>query len=200
MNILFLHILHLVITKLIFQKKQRKGGIIILCYGVKKNLIILIKLNFGFKFQDIEKYLDKCINYLNIIYKDIINMIYSYKQELAKQKIIKKENPIEQLNILLYEDKNRLNERYKYEIDKIKVLIETPITDFNNEIAYKKYRNLLINKIQYLYNAIQYPNNVRNIKEIEDIIYCKTETLPKNQAIIIQNYLNTVIMKIWKKY
>ena len=139
-------------------------------------------MNFGFKFQDIEKYLDKCINYLNIIYKDIINMIYSYKQELAKQKIIKKENPIEQLNILLYEDKNRLNERYKYEIDKIKVLIETPITDFNNEIAYKKYRNLLINKIQYLYNAIQYPNNVRNIKEIEDIIYCKTETFTKKSS------------------
>lgn len=109
-------------------------------------------------------------------------MIYSYKQELAKQKIIKKENPIEQLNILLYEDKNRLNERYKYEIDKIKVLIETPITDFNNEIAYKKYRNLLINKIQYLYNAIQYPNNVRNIKEIEDIIYCKTETFTKKSS------------------
>ena len=54
-------------------------------------------------------------------------MIYLYKQELAKQKIIKKENPIEQLNILLYEDENRLNGRYEYIINKIKVLIETPM-------------------------------------------------------------------------
>ena len=109
-------------------------------------------------------------------------MIYLYKQELAKQKIIKKENPIEQLNTLLYEDKNRLNERYTYAINEIKLLIETPITDLNNEIAYKKYRNLLINKIPYLYNAIQYPNNVRNIKEIEDIIYCKTEIFTKKSS------------------
>jgi hypothetical protein len=48
------------------------------------------QLSFGFRFDDIEKYLDKCINYLDIIYKEILDMIYNYKKEMAKKEIEKK--------------------------------------------------------------------------------------------------------------
>lgn len=133
------------------------------------------QLSFGFKFEDIEKYLDKCINYLEVIYKDILDMIKDYKKESSLKEIDKKDNPMEQLDILLEEDKSRLNERYKYIIEELKVLIGTPITNPSNEIQYQKYRNLLIEKIPYLYNAIQYPEKNDNIDEIENIIYCDME-------------------------
>lgn len=150
------------------------------------------QLSFGFKFKDIERYLDKCINYLEVIYKDILNMIYEYKKETAKKEIKKVENPIEQLNILLDEDKDRLNEKYKYEIEEIKVLIETPIIDPSNEIAYQKYRNLLIDKIPYLYKAIQHPEEVDSIEEIEDIINCDIEHFTS-----MSSYYYTKLFEYW---
>lgn len=150
------------------------------------------QLSFGFKFKDIERYLDKCINYLEVIYRDILNMIYVYKKETAQKEIRKVENPIEQLNILLDEDKARLNEKYKYEIEEIKVLIETPIIDSSNEIAYQKYRNLLIDKIQYLYKAIQHPEEVDNIEDIEDIINCDIEHFTS-----MSSYYYTKLFEYW---
>lgn len=131
--------------------------------------------SFGFKFDDVNRYLDKSISYLDVIYKEIINMIYEYKKETSQKDITKKKNPIEQLNILEKEDKERLNSRYKYIINNIKVLIETQITDKSNKKQYQKYKDKLIENISVLYNAIQYPERNNNINEIENIINCGTE-------------------------
>lgn len=152
----------------------------------------LNQLSFGFKFEDIEKYLDKCINYLEVIYEDILNMIYEYKKEIAKNEIEKKEDPIEQLNVLLEEDKKRLNGRYRYIIEELKVLIETPIIDQSNEIEYQKYRNLLIKKIACVYEAVQHPERVKNINEIEDIIYCQMEDFTS-----MSSYYYTKLFEYW---
>ena len=135
----------------------------------------LDQLSFGFKFEDIEKYLDKCINYLDVIYGDILNMIKDYKKESSQKEIDKKDNPIQQLDILLKEDKDRLNGRYNCIIEELKTLIGTPITNKSNEKEYQKYRNKLIEKIPYLYDAIQNPEKNDNINEIESIIYCNVE-------------------------
>jgi len=133
------------------------------------------QLSFGFKFEDIEKYLDKCINYLDVIYQDILNMINDYKKESSQKEIDKKDNPIEQLDILLKEDKDRLNGKYRCIIEDLKILIETPITNKCNEIKYQKYRNQLISEVPYLYDAIQHPEKNDNINEIESIINCDVE-------------------------
>lgn len=133
------------------------------------------QLSFGFKFKDVEKYLDKCINYLDTIYSDILNMIYEYKEQTSKQPIEKYDDPIEQLNVLLKEDNNRLGGKYNYDIEKIKVLIETQITDQKNKVEYQEYKNLLIRKIPYLYNAIQHPEKIDNIDKIVSIVDCDTE-------------------------
>ena len=141
----------------------------------KEKSDVLEQLEFGFKFEDVERYLDKCINYLDIIYENIIKMIERYKEDISKEKIIKMDNPIEQLNILLLEDKKRFNGRYSCEINSIKTLVETKITDNKNEKEYKKYREILINKIPDLFNAIQYPNKFKNIEKLDNIIYCDSE-------------------------
>lgn len=150
------------------------------------------QLSFGFKFKDVEEYLDKCINYLDTIYNDILDMIYKYKEQTSKQPIEKYEDPIEQLNVLSKEDNNRLGGRYNYEINKIKVLIETPINDKSNEIEYQKYRKILISKIPVLYNAIQHPENIDNINEILDIIDCDTECFTN-----MSSYYYTKLFEYW---
>ena len=117
----------------------------------------LEQLSFGFKFEDIEMYLDKCINYLDVIYKDFLDMIYNYKNEISKEKIEQVDGPIKQLNILLKEDERRLNSRYEFILKDIKILLNTKITDKKNRKIYEKYKNILINQIPYLYNVIQHP-------------------------------------------
>lgn len=141
----------------------------------KEKNSILEQLEFGFSFEDIERYLDKCVNYLDVIYKDIIKMIKKYKENLGLKEIKKVEDPIQQLNILLKEDEERLNKRYKYIIDIMKTLIETKISDVDNEKEYDKYRKKLMSKTESIYNALQYPNKFKNLEELENIIYAKEQ-------------------------
>lgn len=115
---------------------------------------------FGFSFKDIEKYLDKCINYLDNIYNDFLVMINAYKKELSKIKIQKIGKPIKQLNVLIKEDEKRLNGRYNVAIKDVKMLLNTKITDKQNRKLYEKFKDVLINQIPYLYNALQNPEKV----------------------------------------
>lgn len=131
--------------------------------------------SFGFKFTDVDRFLDKYLKYLDIIYENILKMINEYKEELSQEKIAIEENPIKQLDILEKEDANRLNGRYKYIINTIRTLIATPISDQYNENKYLLYKKVLINQINTLHNAIQNPNKINSVEHIENIIYSRTK-------------------------
>ena len=150
------------------------------------------QVEFGFSFKDIEKYLDKCINYLDNIYEDFLVLINEYKKELSKIKISKIDKPIKQLNILIKEDEKRLNGRYNVSIKDVKLLLTTEITDKHNRKLYEKFKNVLINQIPYLYNALQYPEKIKNINEIENIIDSRVEYFNKNSS-----YYYTKLYEYW---
>ena len=150
------------------------------------------QLEFGFSFKDIEKYLDKCINYLDNIYNDFLVMINAYKKELSKIKIQKIDKPIKQLNVLIKEDEKRLNGRYNVAIKDVKMLLNTKITDKQNRKLYEKFKDVLINQIPYLYNALQNPEKVENINEVENIIDSKVEYFTKNSS-----YYYTKLYEYW---
>jgi|GEM_PF-2341673 hypothetical protein len=150
------------------------------------------QLEFGFSFKDIEKYLDKCINYLDNIYNDFLVMINAYKKELSKIKIQKIDKPIKQLNVLIKEDEKRLNGRYNVAIKDVKMLLNIKITDKQNRKLYEKFKNVLINQIPYLYNALQNPEKVENINEVENIIDSKVEYFTKNSS-----YYYTKLYEYW---
>ena len=150
------------------------------------------QLEFGFSFKDIEKYLDKCINYLDNIYNDFLVMINAYKKELSKIKIQKIDKPIKQLNVLIKEDEKRLNGRYNVAIKDVKMLLNIKITDKQNRKLYEKFKNVLINQIPYLYNALQNPEKVENITEVENIIDSKVEYFTKNSS-----YYYTKLYEYW---
>lgn len=150
------------------------------------------QVEFGFSFKDIEKYLDKCINYLDNIYEDFLVLINEYKKELSKIKIPKIDKPIKQLNILIKEDEKRLNGRYNVAIKDVKLLLTTEITDKHNRKLYEKFKNVLINQIPYLYNALQHPEKIKNINEIENIIDSTVEYFTKNSS-----YYYTKLYEYW---
>lgn len=87
-------------------------------------------------------------------------MINAYKKELSKIKIQKIGKPIKQLNVLIKEDEKRLNGRYNVAIKDVKMLLNTKITDKQNRKLYEKFKDVLINQIPYLYNALQNPEKV----------------------------------------
>ncbi len=87
-------------------------------------------------------------------------MINAYKKELSKMKIQKIGKPIKQLNVLIKEDEKRLNGRYNVAIKDVKMLLNTKITDKQNRKLYEKFKDVLINQIPYLYNALQNPEKV----------------------------------------
>ncbi|MBQ3415478.1 MAG: hypothetical protein IJH39_09090 [Clostridia bacterium] len=150
------------------------------------------QLEFGFSFKEIEKYLDKCIDYLDNIYNDFLVMINAYKKELSKIKIQKIDKPIKQLNILIKEDEKRLNGRYNVAIKDVKMLLTTEITDKQNKRLYEKFKNVLINQVQHLYNALQYPEKIENINGVENIIDSKVEYFTKNSS-----YYYTKLYEYW---
>lgn len=159
----------------------------------------LEQLSFGFKFEDIEMYLDKCINYLDVIYKDFLDMIYNYKNEISKEKIEQVDGPIKQLNILLKEDERRLNSRYEFILKDIKILLNTKITDKKNRKIYEKYKNILINQIPYLYNVIQHPEKYDNINEIENVLDSKVEYFTESSSYYytkLYEYWNNIDMEV----
>lgn len=82
------------------------------------------------------------------------------KKELSKIKIQKIGKPIKQLNVLIKEDEKRLNGRYNVAIKDVKMLLNTKITDKQNRKLYEKFKDVLINQIPYLYNALQNPEKV----------------------------------------
>ena len=116
----------------------------------------------------------------------------SLEEEIGKKEIKKSEEPIEQLNILEEEDRIRLNGRYKYIIDDLKVLISTPIIDINNKKIYSLYKNKLIAQVPYLYKTIQNPDKISEGELIEQIIYCKTEEFDN-----MSSYYYTKLFEYW---
>ena len=98
----------------------------------------------------------------------------------------------QQLNVLIKEDEKRLNGRYNVAIKDVKMLLNIKITDKQNRKLYEKFKNVLINQIPYLYNALQNPEKVENINEVENIIDSKVEYFTKNSS-----YYYTKLYEYW---
>lgn len=129
--------------------------------------------SFGFRFEDVNNYLDKHIAYLDNIYCNFKNMIEDYRKETSSIKIKEENDPIEQLKILSEEDKIRFNGRYAALIDEFIILLSTDIADAFNKNEYLKFKMVLIEKISLLFDAIQNPDELVDLNEIENIIDCE---------------------------
>lgn len=141
----------------------------------KKKTNNLDQIQFGFSFVDVDKYLDKHIMYLEVFYEEIINMINDYKKNISLKKINIIDDFNKQIDLLLIEDKKRFNEKYKYDLEKMKVLINIKISDEQNEKKYSEFKDLLISLVPKVYGAIQNPIEYDNIDFLNNIIDCEIQ-------------------------
>ncbi len=146
----------------------------------------------GFKFKDVDNYLDKHIKYLDQLYREIIIMIKDYKKEVSKNMIRKSDDPTVQLDILEEEDRKRLNSRYKYIINTLRILITEKITDRQNKKEYEIYRQKNINNVYLLYDIIQNPEKEKDVHIIEEIIESKTDYFTS-----MSSYYYTKLYEYW---
>lgn len=122
---------------------------------------------FGFSFNNIDLYLEKYLNYLDDFYVKTLRLIKNYKKTITKKTINKIDEPLKQLDLLLIEDKKRLDGKYECIIKDVKTLVSIKISDKENEKIYSSYRRKILSCINKLYKAIQYPNRKNEIKYIE---------------------------------
>ena len=63
---------------------------------------------------------------------------------------------VNQIRILIEESKKRLdNDYYKYELEKLRIMFETHISNELNRRVVESYRNVLQEELEELFNAIQ---------------------------------------------
>ena len=101
-------------------------------------------------------------------------MINTYKEEISNKIIELPTNTIEKLRILKEEDKQRLNKRYSYIIDDLITLLSTNIDNKINRNKYDKFKKIIEDNLYILEDAIQKPNYVKNIKNLESLINMPT--------------------------
>lgn len=113
----------------------------------------------GFDFLDINKFLKKYIVILPKIYKQIDVKKIEFTNFKKTEIISRVDNPIEQIDILEYENMKRFNSDYIEEIlNNLKIIFSTQITNDKNKILVNKYKELLEEGIQEIYNVLQNMN------------------------------------------
>lgn len=140
----------------------------------------LLQKEFGFSFCDIDRYLDKHIDYLHVFYTEMEKMINNYylKQSNKKINIIKDIN--KQIDLLIIEDEKRFKKKYNYELKTLKMMINIYISDENNKKEYIEYRNKLISSIPKIYKVIQNPSKYKSLSFMDKIIDCNMDFWDKN--------------------
>lgn len=133
-----------------------------------------IQKEFGFNFNDLDRFLDQYLNYIDTFINEIKKMINTYKEEISNKIIELPTNTIEKLRILKEEDKQRLNKRYSYIIDDLITLLSTNIDNKINRNKYDKFKKIIEDNLYILEDAIQKPNYVKNIKNLESLINMPT--------------------------
>lgn len=104
-----------------------KNDFSVLLYSDDKN-IPFITMNICF--NELMEFASHRYKYLKTIMKEIDRQIKEHIEVYRKKAIIKVTDPLKQINILISELKKRLeNDYYSYELTKLKILFETPISN-----------------------------------------------------------------------
>jgi hypothetical protein len=111
--------------------------------------------------NELIKFLIKRYQYLDLISEKIIELYSSFKNNLAKQLIEIKSDPLEQLYVLRNESEKRLdNDYYKGVIDDLIMIFEAELLEFNIEATASEYKKSLVPLIEEIKINLQEMNIV----------------------------------------
>jgi len=130
-----------------------KGDFTVILYS---NEIDKPDIFFDIHFSELMEFVIQRYEYLKTIMDEITKKKAKFFDCYRKKLIPQASNPVEQIDILLSETKDRLdNEYYTYELNKLKQLFETQISNNCNLKIVEKYRKLSKNTINEIYNMLQ---------------------------------------------
>lgn len=111
---------------------------------------------FGYRFKELEQFLDSRYGYLNFLINDLENQFQNYIKSKSGQKIEHSDNIIEQLKILKRESKERLNnDYYSYLIDDLLILYQVKTTLDINRAAIEGYLIMCQKLVAEIYTNLQ---------------------------------------------
>jgi len=148
----------------------------VLLYSSNKNDEDVV---FGFKIEDVNKYLLKRVKFLENILIKINEQKNKFYAEMKEKEIEKKSNIIEYLNILKSENAKRFNNDY-YDniIDELIIIFNTNINDEINESKVREYKTMIEDCIDEIYT------NLQNMSLLELIICKKLEIKISNEGML----------------
>jgi hypothetical protein len=95
-------------------------------------------------------------NYLRTIMKKIDTQVEHYFDSWRKQNITRGTSPTEQIDILINENKQRLdNDHYNYELEKLRIIFNASINNSKNLKLVDHYRTTLSDKIEEIFTNLQ---------------------------------------------
>lgn len=126
----------------------------------------------GFSFHDIDKYLEKNVNYLDVFYSELVKMIDDYYKKKSNKRFGRINDIYRQIDVLIQKDNKWFNGRYNYILEKYKLLICVEITDEYNKKEYEVFRKKLISKISYVVRVIDNPSKYKSLSFLDELIEC----------------------------
>lgn len=107
-------------------------------------------------FDELFSFARKRYYYLQTIMDEIDRQIDKYYLEWRKTKIPKVDNPLEQINILISENKNRFNnDYYSYELKRLQVIFRVKVGCPKNKVIVDSFRKRLLPVVEKFYENIQ---------------------------------------------
>ena len=130
------------------------GDFSVLIYSNKPNSG---HIHLGIYFSELMSFATQRYNYIEDILKEIDKQRDEYISNFKKKIITKKKEPLEQIEILLTENKSRFGSDmcYEYELKEIRLIFTTHITDEDNHILVEKFRSQLLLKLEEIFVNLQ---------------------------------------------
>lgn len=144
----------------------------------------------GFKFKQLEEYLNTRYKYLNFLIESLENIIKDYNIYKSNSVIKVSDKPLEQLHILKEELSKRLeNQYYKYIVDELIRIFNVEITEEKNIPVIDEYIKELPKLISEMIYNIQYMKF--DCLENDYMIYLKSPEKISYEISKLYDYLNT---------
>ena len=110
----------------------------------------------GIYFDELIAFAEQRFEYIEILIDEINRQKEAYVDQWRNIPIEKRNNPLEQIHILISENKKRLNnDYYNYELMRLKLLFESSVTSASNQEIVCAFRKCLLPVVDALYSGVQ---------------------------------------------
>lgn len=106
--------------------------------------------------EELMQFAKQRYQYLNVLINELNKQKEEYLNSCRNKKIQKSDSITEQISILIRESRERLNnDYYNYELQRLNIIFDTPISSPKNLTVVNRYRKALTQKVNEIFQALQ---------------------------------------------